>query len=206
MILEAYSSHHYVPINNFDEVFTESIGEQEVFSFIAGFTLQEEETNDVLATVRGIFFNEDKILNANEDIADLADMLDADVHGAMSALSRSKIHNQELNDEKAMLPLFSCYIQRIYVYPQYRGLGIAKYIFMNLEEIFLHCFNAPIHSLVIYPKPQQPDEKNCWYDSPDENGVMLKRMVSLLKKDGYKKIGATGYYAKNCAIDRTPHA
>lgn len=201
MVLKAFSSRHYTLINDFNDVFTESIDEQEVFSFVGGVNLQDEDTNEILATVSGIFFDEEKILNENENIVDLADMLDGDVEGAMYALSRSNIHSRELNYEKAMLPLFSCYIQRIYVYPQYRGLGIARYIFINLEQIFLHCFNTPIHSFVIYPKPQQPDEKDCWHDYPDENGVMLKRMVSLLKKDGYKQIGKTGYYAKNCAVD-----
>lgn len=183
------------------EEFIKSVDEQEEYMFIGGFTLQSEDTDEVIATVNGGFFDEDKILNESQDIVDLADMLDGDVHGAIANLIESKIHDQEMNDEKAMLSLFSCYIQRIYVHPKYRGTGVARYVFTNLEQIFLHCFNTPIHSFVIYPKPQQPDENDCWDDSLDEGGVMLKRMVYLLKKDGYKQIGRTGYYAKNCAVD-----
>jgi|GEM_PF-2254133 len=202
MILKAFSSRHYVSIYDVNETFLKTIDEQEIYNFVGGFDLRDEETTEAVATVRGIFFDEDKILNNDENIVALADMLNADVEGAMSVLSQSKIYNQELNDEKAMLPLFSCYIQRIYVYPKFRGLGIARYIFENLEQIFAHCFNTPIHSFVIYPKPQQPDDKGSWDNIPDDSGVMLTRMIGILKKAGYKQIGKSGYYAFNCAVDK----
>jgi hypothetical protein len=69
---------------------------------------------------------------------------------------------------------------------------------LNLEQIFLHCFNTPIHSFVIFPKPQQPNERNNWEDFPDNDGIMLKRMVNLLKKNNFTKIGKMGFYVKNC--------
>jgi len=202
MILKAFSSRHSMSIYDIDEPFAEIIDEDEIYSFIGGFDFHDEDTEEIIATVRGIFFDEDKILNEDEDIVALADALDGDVMGAMSVLTKSKIHNQELNDEKAMLPLFSCYIQRIYVYPKFRGSGFARYIFENLEAICLHSFNTPIHSFVIYPKPQQPDVNENWDNMPDKDDMILKRMIGVLKKAGYKQIGKSGYYALNCAIDK----
>ena len=131
MILKAFSSRHYVSINDIEKTFTEIIDEEEVYNFVGGFDFHDEETDEIIATVKGIFFDEDKIVNEGENISILADMLDGDVEGAMSTLSNSKIHNQVLDDEKAMLPLFSCYIQRIYIYPKYRRSGIARYIYLK---------------------------------------------------------------------------
>ena len=202
IILEAFSSRHSVSIYNTDEPFSEITDEDEIYSFFGGFDLHNERTKEIIAVVDGIFFDEDKILNDGEDVVDVADALDGDATGAMFALSKSRIHNQALNFEKAMLPLFSCYIRRVYVYPKFRGSGIARYIFENIEAICLHSFNTHIHSFVIYPKPQQPNVEGNWENMPDEDGVMLKRMVSVLKKAGYKKIGKFGYYALNCALDK----
>jgi GNAT superfamily N-acetyltransferase len=201
MILKAFSSRYDISISNLNNEFINSVDEMEKYSFIGGFVLYDDDTDEILATVSGMFFDEDKILNENEDIVDIADMIDADVYGAMSVLSKNKIHNQEVNDEKMFLSLFSCYIQRIYVYPKYRKTGIAHYIFSNLEQIFLHCFNTPIHSFVIFPKPQQPNGKNAWENSPDNDGTMLKRMKKLLKINNFTQIGKTGYYIKNYAAD-----
>ena len=207
--LEAFSSRHDVSIFDAAESFSKAVGEQEEYMFSGGFDLYEVELDDeyeevdpkeLIATVRAVFFDEDKILNEGQDIVDIADMTNSDTCGAIAALTKSKIHNQQLDDDKLFLPLFSSYIQRIYVYPKFRSSGVARYIFNNMADIFLHCFNTNIHSFVICPKPQQPDIHGNWSDSPDENDTMLKRMILLLKKSGYKKIYNSEYYAVNCAI------
>jgi len=202
MILKAFSSRHHTLLFDMDREFVEAVDEQEEFSFIAGFNLFDEENEKAVATVCGIFFDEAKILNEGEDIVELADMLDVDVYGAMDALSSSKIYNQEKSPDKEWMSLFSCYLQRVYVYPEYRNTGIARYIFENMEQVFTHCFNTPINSFVIFPKPQQPDVNDNWDNSVDTDGSMLKRMLQVIKKDGYKQIGKTGYYAKNCAAEK----
>ena len=200
MILKAFSSRHRVYIDDNVLKFTNMIYGEYVFVFNGGFDLHDDDTDEKIATVSGIFFDEYKILNEGEDIVELADIIDVDVYRAMLDLSKSKLHNQDLDENKAWLPLFSCYIERIYIYPKFRSRGLGRYIFENLEQIFLHCFNTYIHSFVIYPKPQQPDEKNGWINSPDADGSILKRMIDILKKTGYKKIGKSRFYAINCAI------
>lgn len=202
MVLKAFSSRHHLSIYDYKELFANEVDEQEIFSFMGGFDLEDERTSEEIATVSGIFFDEDKILNESENIVNIADMFDGDVYVAMAALSKSKLHNKKLNDEKARLSLFSCYIERIYIYPKFRELGLSRYIYENLEQIFLHCFNIQIHSFVIYPKPQQPDKDGNWNDSSDNDGLMLKKMISVLKKNGYKQLGKTGFYAINCAVDK----
>ena len=200
MILKAFSSRHDLTIENLEENLNKTLYEEEPYTFIGGFTLHEEKTDEILATISGIFFDENKILDENENIVDIADMIDEDVYKGMQALFKSKLHNEEIDNNKIFLSLFSCYIQRFYVYPKHRNKGIASYLFKNLEPIFSHCFNTPIHSLVIYPRPQQPNEKNQWENTLDKDGSMLKKMINQLKKEGYRKIGKTNYYAKNYAI------
>jgi len=208
MILKAFSSRHYTPIFDVNEPFVSEIDEQDEYMFSGGFDLYKEnedienydDAERIIATVRGIFFDEDKILDDDQDIVDLADMLDGDVYTAMYALSKSKLYNQDPNEDKIFLPLFSCYVQRVYVYPEFRQSGIAQYIFTNMEQIFLHCFNTNIHSFVIYPKPQQPDPQGNWINSSDDKGVMLNCMVKVIKSFGFSPLGSSGYFAKNCAV------
>ncbi|MDR2941287.1 MAG: hypothetical protein LBV17_01670, partial [Treponema sp.] len=100
MVLKAFSSRHNSLINDLTEEFISSVDEMEKYSFVGGFTLHDDDTDEILATVRGVFFDEDKIEYENEDIVDIADMIDADVYGAMAALSKSKIHIQEVDEEK----------------------------------------------------------------------------------------------------------
>jgi len=200
MVLKAFSSRHDLTIENLEENFDKTLYEEGAFSFVAGFALHDEDTDEVLATVKGRFFDEDKILNESEDIVDIADMIDSDTYDAIFALTKSKIYQQELNDDNVFLSLFTCYIERIYVYPKHRDKGIGSYILKNLDLIFLYCFNTPIHSFVIVPKPQQPGGKSGWENAPDEDGRMLKMMINRLKKEGYRKIGKTNFYAKNCAV------
>jgi len=204
MILKAFSSREEIEVNNLDKKFIEDISfQEEDFTFIGGFNLHNNRRNkEIIATVSAIFFDENKIYNEHEDIVDISDMIDADVYGAMKALSKSKVYKQEIHDDKVFTALFSCYIQRLYVYPNYRKKGIARYIFKNLDQIFLHCFNTEIHCFVIVPKPQQPiksEKYEKWENNPDEDGLMLKRMIKLLKMEGYTKIGKTEFYVKNYA-------
>jgi GNAT superfamily N-acetyltransferase len=204
LILKAYSSRYNLEIKNLIEDFDKEIFEYDdgnkKFTFYGAFNLY---INRKIATsVSGIFFDENKIINEYKNIVDIADIIDADVYDAIKTLYNSRIYKQEIFDDKIFSSLFTCYIQRVYVYPEFRKRGIARYIFKNLDKIFLHCFNTEIHCLVIIPKPQQPNKKEKyeeWVNTPDENGVMLNLMIKLLKIEGYKNIGKTNVYVKNYA-------
>lgn len=202
MKLEAFSSRHFETYIDIDEPFTESIDENQEYCFFGGFTLKDEDSDDLIAIVEGYFFDEDKIVDEGQDIVDIADMLDADVYGAMYALTHSRLYKKEVDMDLAMRSLFSCYISRVFVYETYRGKGIGRYIFENLSAICLHCFNTQIHCFVICPKPQHPTDNNTWVDSEDKDGKMLKLMVSTIIKSGYRQISKTEFYAINCAASK----
>ena len=206
MILKAFTTRDEFKIKNSNGSFKENLQEMSIegeeYTFTAGFTLHDRKNRKIIADVSGIFFDEDKIKYEYGSIVEIADMIDSDVYESVKALYKSKIYNQEIDEEKYFLPLFSCYIQRIYVYPEYRNKGIARFIFKNLDQLFLYLFNTNIHCLFIIPKPQEPIKREKykeWKNTPDEDGMILKRMIKLLKMEGYKQIGRTNIYCKNYA-------
>jgi hypothetical protein len=140
------------------------------------------------------------MFDEGRNIVYIADMYDGDVYNAMESLSKSKIYKQESDPNLAFDAPYICYIERVYINPEFRRKGISKYIFKNLYHIFLHCLNIHTRCFIIYPKPQQPGEKNSWVDSPDEDGSMKKLMIDVIKKSGYRQIGKSGYFAINCMI------
>lgn len=205
MVLDAFSSRHYVAIPCIDEEFRCAVNEEQMYSFYAGFSLKDDNNGEIIALVNGTFFDEDRIMNEGESLVNVADMINGDIYGAISSLVDDELFTQGLNENKAMLPLFSCYIERVYIYPNYRNRGIASFVFNNLEQIFWHSFNTPIHCFVIYPKPQQPVSEHEWIDYPDDDGEMLKQMINVISKVGYQKLGDTGYYAINCSTGDYPN-
>jgi hypothetical protein len=216
MVLKAFCSRHYMTIFDSSRPFISEVDEEEEYMFTAGFNLHHTNSDDkdfdddinddadyepgeVMATVYCTFFDEDKILNDNVDIVVQADMISSDLQGAIYTLTKSRTYKKMIDEDKIFLPLFTCYIDKFYIYPKYRKSGIARYIWDNIENILLHCFNTHIHCFVIIPKPQQPDDEGNWDNSIDENGEMLKRMIKVIKKAGFKQLGKSEYYALNCA-------
>ncbi|MCL2354800.1 MAG: MBL fold metallo-hydrolase, partial [Oscillospiraceae bacterium] len=107
-----------------------------------------KDKKDKIAEISAVFFDEDKILNDGQNITYLADILNADVHNAITALTENKFDLEVTDADKMILPLFTCYLQKLYIYPKYRNKGYAKYIFTNLEDIFNHSFNVHIHTFI----------------------------------------------------------
>ena len=178
MILKSWTTRNTLKIENINNDFKENIDdiffEGKEYSFTGGFTLYNN--NKIIAQVSGIFFDEDKIKYEYGSIVGIADVINSDVYDAIKTLSKSKIYYQEIDEEKYFLPLFTCYIQQIYVYPEYRKKGIARFIFKNMKKIFKYCFNTEIHCLIIIPKPQQPIKKEKyeeWINTPDDDGLIL---------------------------------
>lgn len=194
--IEVSSSRDEIEWIDTNEPFSQCIDEMEQYSFRAFVSIFEED--NLVAEVSGIVFDEQKILNEGQDIVDIADMYDSDTFGAISTLIESKIYKQELDENLIFTPPYSCYVEKVYVEPEYRRKGIAKYIFNNLYEIFLHCLNIHIRCFVIYPNPQQPNEKGIWENLSDED--MKKLMINVIKKSGYRRIGKSGYFAINCML------
>ena len=165
--------------------------------------------NGLIAVVRGIIFDKDKILNDHLTLEEVADWTNGDAFNGMVPLLKSKIYKRTMDLDKEIMPLSVCYIERVYIYPKYRKQGFGKYIFENLCDIFEHCFNVTMHCFYIYPNPQYPVSKTdansvSWDDLEENKGKMKKLMISGLQKTGYRRLGNnTEYYALNCAADTT---
>lgn len=169
------------------------------YVFFGDIQLIDTETEKTIATIEITYYDEDKILNDNMSLAEISDMICGDEHFAICTLLRSRLYKAEIDEEAMFVPLVTCYISRVFVYPEYRNMGFGTYIFENISKLSEYIYNMKVHAIVICPKPQEPtDEK--WIDSIDENGQKLKKMISILKKNGYRNICESEFYAINCVV------
>jgi GNAT superfamily N-acetyltransferase len=198
LIIKAFSSSQDAFIGDFNIPFREEVDEweEDKYTFMGSFEIIDEEKDKPVASVSGRFFNHDKIANDGEDIVDVADWINQEVYNAIFELNKSKLYKREIDDNKLLLALYSCYIDRVFVYPEYRNMRIGKYIFDNLEDLCCYCFNVTIHSFVIFPKPQIPSDGVAWVNAADPDGEVKKLMIRLLELTGFEKIGRNGFYAK----------
>ena len=90
---------------------------------------------------------------------------------------------------------FICYLNRVYIYPEYRNNGIATYIFENLKDIFEYITGRIPQVVLIYPKPQEP-EGYGWNNIEDKNNIMLNKIISKIQQFQFKLFQDMGFYIK----------
>lgn len=193
--LKVSSSRVEIKDMDLKEAFPSYIDEVNEYSFNIWINVSKNRSR--VAEVHGFVLDEDKILNEHQNMIDIADIYTGDACNAISALVKSPIYKQELDDDLVILPPYTCYIETLYVYPKYRENGVGKYLFNNLYNILLYSLNINTRCFVICPTPQEPID-HSWKNSLDSDGSMMKLMINVLKKCGYKRIGKTEFYAINC--------
>jgi GNAT superfamily N-acetyltransferase len=194
------------------EPFSDSVNDMERYSFFVSVEIYAFETDDnfefspddgvLAATLEGIIFDENKIIDEEQDMTDIADMFDSDTEGAIYNLVNSEQYKRDIGADFLFTSLYSCYISKLYVEPDSRKKGIASYILDNLYDIFLHSFNTPIRCFVTFPDPQvylrESNDIVARENAPDESEEMKKILISIIEKVGFKNINHTGFYAVNC--------
>lgn len=187
-------------IIDIDKSFTKSfdyeVAYNDTYCFKVGFNLYSTDENyedkqDIVATVEGQIFKYNRIDEYNIDIVDLADNVSNDVFKAIQTLADNNLFT-DIDIE--YMPLV-CYLSRLYIYPKYRGNGIATYIYKNLQEIFEYVTSDLTSIFITIPCPQEPISEGKWENVRDNN--MFKSMVKLLEKHDFKSVGDEGFYYKS---------
>lgn len=164
----------------------------------AGFDLyavndEYANTGKVVATVNAIFFNIKEINKDNINIVDIADVMDTSFTDDIVEAIELFINNDFLL-KKEKVNCF-CYLNRVYVYPEFRNHGIASYLFENIQQIFKYITDNEIQIIFIFPKPQEPSN-NGWRNSEDTDNIMINKMVSKIQQFNFVPVEETGFYCK----------
>jgi len=172
------------PSVSFDEMFLD----ESRYSFCAGFEFLRVNTktgeSDRLAQVQVVLFDEDKIKKEGEDLAGIADCYSQDAFDSVDQYMRSKLYKNRCT-KAGYKATTLCYLQQLFVYPEFRHHGVGTYLLDNMSQIISYLYNSPVSCIITTPEPQ--DEKEEVIEDPD--GQMVKIMKKALRKANFKSLG-----------------
>ena len=162
----------------------------------------DENELKVAASVKFRFFDVVAMENNGVDPLFIADAYDGDVLAGMEAVLNSPLMNEfdeRISEDKRFRDPTDVYIERLYVYPEYRNEGIASMIMENLRNILKVKFNVEPRFIFTVPCPQEPGENGCMENTNDDK--MLKLMIKFIESNGFQKLGDSNYYGRNFLLD-----
>lgn len=93
-------------------------------------------TEKKVAIVNAIFLNIKNMYNDGINIEDVADVIDTPYTDDIVSAIELFFNNNLLPETDFDKTVSLCYLNRVYIYPEFRNNGIATYIFDNIQEIF----------------------------------------------------------------------
>ena len=151
-----------------------------------------DEKENLVAEISAFFSDESRSYNNGLSITTVADCMSQELLDAVKVLVKTEDY-----DEIIFTPAYTCYIQTFYVYPEFRNMGIGKYLWENIADIFEYFMNKDIHAIIVYPKPHTIIKNgNTFEKEPIEDDEMLQKMKSGLVLGGYKEIDNSNYFMK----------
>ena len=140
-----------------------------------------DEKENLVAEISAYFIDEVRCYNNGLSISTVADYMSQELLEAINALE--KVENYE---EIIFTPAYTCYIQTLYVYPEFRNKGIGKYLWENIAGIFEYFMNKDIHAIIVYPKPHTIIKNGNTLEKKEvEDDEMLQKMKKGLTSGGY---------------------
>ena len=151
-----------------------------------------DEKENLVAEISAFFIDESRSYNNGLSITTVADCMSQELLDAIKVLVKTEDY-----DEIIFTPAYTCYIQTLYVYPEFRNMGIGKYLWENIADIFEYFMNKDIHAIIVYPKPHTIIKNgNTFEKEPIEDDEMLHKMKSGLVLGGYMEIDNSNYFMK----------
>ena len=151
-----------------------------------------DEKENLVAEISAFFIDESRSYNNGLSITTVADCMSQELLDTIKVLVKTEDY-----DEIIFTPAYTCYIQTLYVYPEFRNMGIGKYLWENIADIFEYFMNKDIHAIIVYPKPHTIIKNgNTFEKEPIEDDEMLQKMKSGLVLGGYKEIDNSNYFMK----------
>ena len=156
---------------------------------VAFYVLDENENK--VATITAYFLDERRIADNGFEISTVADMVSQELYDAIKTLKKSKEYGEIYS------AAYTCYIETLYVYPEFRGLGIGKYLWENIADIFEYFTNKDVHAMIVYPKPHTLiEDKNSVTKKAIEDEAMLQIMKDCLISAEYEEIESSNYFMR----------
>lgn len=155
--------------------------------------IYDEDDKIKMADLTIYCFDLEKIEDGEVDLEYVADSINADVDSSMAILSAAKLIPDDVW-EKPML----CYIDKLYIKPEFRNKGIGSWLIKNVAELIKFYYDKEPYGFVIYPRPLDGRNPNDITEKLDTTSEMYQLMVNLIVKNGFAEIHETNYFFKKC--------
>lgn len=87
------------------------------------------------------------------------------------------------------------YVKRLYIYKEYRGMGLGSKVLHGIEPALNYIFDYPLGCIVLKPIPFEVfgEQDVCF----DENELLCRRVNKFYKKNGFKPVEDAEYMYLN---------
>jgi hypothetical protein len=204
-LFEPYYSRYATFILDIMRPFSFRFDAEDAYAFHGGFHIftadnKEEKRGKIIGYVKAAFLKDDYFSYSKKNVVDFGDMIDANLrwflfestHGQPSGADYPL---EEFEDKES---LHICYVKEFYVHSEFREPYILGYLCENLPEILSNFFKVDISSIIVNLKTAVPAQDSNWINLPDIGKSMHKSTKSMLKNNGYKRIGRLKAYVKIC--------
>ena len=197
------SSREEANITDISMPFRSNISEDDRAKFYGSIFIQDwrsfmDDTDNMAAIGEFVFFNESEILKGKREHITLKNYLRFDVDTVPELMISDLFDKDNINNL-----LWTCYVEIFIACPEAPNNCVEQFFFNNIRDIIQYFFKIDVRCFVIFPRVFEPAHDGAWIgsshdddwiESHDEDGEKFKRMISLLKKAGFRNGNGTGYY------------
>jgi len=139
-------------------------------------------------------FHMDAIELDGENLVDIADSINQEVYDAINVVSAIDLLPGYVWERPVL-----CYLETLYINPEFRGKGIGSWILKNLHELITFYYDTEAYGFVTYPRPSDGHDDSELLEEIIKLDPMYQHMVDLLERNEFKRIDETNYFFRNCS-------
>lgn len=157
----------------------------------------DEEDKIQMAHVVIYCFDMERIKASEVNLDYVSDSIKGDVYFSMSVLAENKLIPMGGWKKKPML----CYIDKLYIKPEFRHKGLGSWLMENVEELIKFYYDKEAYGFVTYPRPLDGRNPDDITEKLDKTSEMYQLMVNLITKNGFSEIQESNCFFKKCGSE-----
>lgn len=157
--------------------------------------IYDEDRVKLMAEIAAYCFDMSSVDWSVDALVDIADSIDQEVYDAIATVAEAGLLPGDMSDKPIL-----CYLQTLYVKPEFRKQGIGSWLIKNLKDLLYFYYEKEIYGFVTYPRPSDGHSDDEEIEEIIETDKMYQQMVDLITANGFLNIEGTNYFFKNYEV------